>query len=107
VSGRGDRLRWTSLLCRHAGAGVGTASLSISLPLQQSVWECVLYGPSGSLAFRRPARSAATELTEAAVTIRREFAEAVTTGVSPPLDVRRGLRLQQLIDAATRSLSWA
>jgi predicted dehydrogenase len=105
VSGRGDPLRWTSLTCRHAGGAVSAASMSISLPLPESVWECVLYGPSGSLAFRRPSQSATAELADAAATIRKEFAEAVRTGLSPPLDVHRGLRLQRLIDSATRSLA--
>jgi predicted dehydrogenase len=68
---------------------------------------CVLYGPSGSLTYRPPADppSAAAELAAAAATIRREFAEAVAGGVSPPLDVHRGLHLQRLLDAATRSLA--
>ncbi len=83
------------------------AELSISLPLPQRVSECVLYGPSGSLAYRPPADppSAAAELAAAAATIRREFAEAVAGGASPPLDVHRGLHLQRLLDAATRSLT--
>jgi predicted dehydrogenase len=107
VAGRGDPLGWSSLTCRHQGGAVSAAELSISLPLPQRVSECVLYGPSGSLAYRPPADppSAAAELAAAAATIRREFAEAVTGGVSPPLDVHRGLHLQRLLDAATRSLA--
>jgi predicted dehydrogenase len=106
VSGRGDPLRWTSLTCRHGGGEVSEVSMSISLPLAETVFECVLYGPSGTLAYRRPPDqpSVMTELSEAAATLRREFAEAVTSGISPALDVNRGLRLQRLIDAATRSL---
>ena len=63
-------------------------------------------GPAGALAFRRPPdqRSALAELSEAAATLRREFAAAVTSGVAPALDVNRGLRLQRLIAAAARSL---
>jgi predicted dehydrogenase len=103
LSGRGDPLGWTSLTCRHAGGQVSAVSMSISLPLPDSVFECVLYGEGGSLAYHRPADRLA-ELAKAADTLRREFAAAVTSGTSPELDVRRGLRLQRLIDAATRSL---
>jgi predicted dehydrogenase len=106
LSGRGDPLRWTSLTCRHAGGQVSEVSMSVALPLPETVFECVLYGPGGSLAYRRPPDppSAAAELQAAGATLRREFAEAVATRTAPALDVNRGLRLQRLIDAATRSL---
>jgi predicted dehydrogenase len=106
LSGRGDPLRWTSLVCGHAGGQVSEVSMSISLPLPETVFECVLYGPAGSLAYRRPPDppSAAAELQAAAATLRREFAAAVTSRTPSALDVNRGLRLQRLIDAAARSL---
>jgi predicted dehydrogenase len=106
LSGRGDPLRWTSLVCRHAGGQVSDVSMSLTLPLAETVFECSLYGPGGSLAYRRPPDrpSAMAELQAAGATLRREFAAAVTSGISPELDVHRGLRLQRLIDAATRSL---
>ena len=106
LSGRGDPLRWVSLTCRHAGGAVSEVSMSLSLALPESVFECVLYGPDASLAYRRPPdqESAMAELSAAATTLRREFAAAVTSGVSSPLDVNRGVELQRLIDIATRSL---
>ena len=51
---RGDPLRWVSLTCRHAGGEVSEVSMSLTLPLAETVFECVLYGPSGSLGYRRP-----------------------------------------------------
>jgi predicted dehydrogenase len=106
LSGRGDPLRWVSLTCRHAGGQVSEVSMSLTLPLAETVFECTLYGPSGSLGYRRPGGRAAAEaeLEAAGATLRREFAAAVTSGISPDLDVRRGLRLQRLIDVAARSL---
>jgi predicted dehydrogenase len=105
LSGRGDPLQWVSLTCRHAGGQVSEVSMSLTVPLAETVFECVLYGPSGSLAYHRPDRaSAAAELEAAGATLRREFAAAVTSGIPPELDVNRGLRLQRLIDVAARSL---
>jgi predicted dehydrogenase len=105
LSGRGDPLQWVSLTCRHAGGQVSEVSMSLTLPLAETVFECVLYGPSGSLVYHRPDRaSAAAELEAAGATLRREFAAAVTSGIPPELDVNRGLRLQRLIDVAARSL---
>jgi predicted dehydrogenase len=106
LSGRGDPLRWVSLTCRHAGGQVSEVSMSVTLALAETVFECVLYGPSGSLGYRRPPGRAAAEaeLEAAGATLRREFAAAVTSGTPPALDVNRGLRLQRLIDAAARSL---
>jgi predicted dehydrogenase len=106
LSGRGDPLRWVSLTCRHAGGQVSDVSMSLTLPLAETVFECTLYGPSGALGYRRPVgpAAAAAELEAARATLRREFAAAVTSGVPSDLDVSRGLRLQRLIDAATRSL---
>ena len=106
LSGRGDPLRWVSLTCRHAGGQVSDVLMSLTLPLAETVFECTLYGPSGSLGYRRPVgpEAAAAELEAAGATLRREFAAAVTSGIPSDLDVNRGLRLQRLIDAAARSL---
>jgi hypothetical protein len=80
--------------------------MSLTLPLRPTVFECVLYGPAGALAFRRPPDppSAMADLEAAGASLRREFAAAVASGNATALDVNRGLRLQRLIDAATRSL---
>ena len=106
LSGRGDPLRWVSLTCRHAGGQVSEVSMSLSLPLAETVFECVLYGPAGSLAYQRPPDPATSlaDLAAAGATLRKEFAEAVTSGIPSTLDVHRGVALQRLIDVAARSL---
>lgn len=106
LSGRGDPLRWVSLTCRHAGGEVSEISMSLTLPLVPTVFECSLYGPGGALTYRRPPDppAAMADLQAAGATLRREFAAAVTSGNASALDVNRGLRLQRLIDAAARSL---
>ena len=106
LSGRGDPLRWVSLTCRHAGGQVSEISMSLTLPLVPTVFECSLYGPGGALTYRRPPDppAAMADLQAAGATLRREFAAAVTSGSASALDVNRGLRLQRLIDAAARSL---
>jgi predicted dehydrogenase len=106
LSGRGDPLRWVSLTCRHAGGQVSEVSMSLSLPLAETVFECVLYGPAGALAYQRPPDPAAAlaDLAAAGATLRKEFAEAVTSGIPSTLDVHRGVALQRLIDVAARSL---
>jgi predicted dehydrogenase len=106
LSGRGDPLRWVSLTCRHAGGQVSEVSMSLSLPLAETVFECVLYGPAGALAFQRPPdpATALADLAAAGATLRREFAEAVTSGIPSILDVHRGVALQRLLDVAARSL---
>ena len=106
LSGRGDPLRWVSLTCRHAGGQVSEISMSLTLPLVPTVFECSLYGPGGALTYRRPPDppAAMADLQAAGATLRREFAAAVTSGNASALDVSRGLRLQRLIDAAARSL---
>ena len=106
LSGRGDPLRWVSLTCRHAGGQVSEISMSLTLPLVPTVFECSLYGPGGALTYRRPPDppAAMADLQAAGATLRREFAAAVTSGNASVLDVNRGLRLQRLIDAAARSL---
>ena len=106
LSGRGDPLRWVSLTCRHAGGQVSEVSMSLSLPLAETVFECVLYGPAGALAYERPPdpATALADLAAAGATLRKEFAEAVTSGIPSTLDVHRGVALQRLIDVAARSL---
>jgi predicted dehydrogenase len=106
LSGRGDPLRWVSLTCRHAGGQVSEVSMSLSLPLAETVFECALYGPAGALAYQRPPdpATALADLAAAGATLRKEFAEAVTSGIPSTLDVHRGVALQRLIDVAARSL---
>jgi len=100
VVGRGDPRTWVSLACTHASGAVSEVALSGVMRLPQSVIRCELYGPHGLLEFDAVA-GASDEPWSAA---RRAFAAAVRAGRSPALDVHRGLRLQELIDEATRAL---
>ena len=64
-----------------------------------AVFRFELYGPAGSLEF--DARAPGEENGWARV--REAFAATVRNGGPHALDVRRGVRLQELIDAAARS----
>jgi predicted dehydrogenase len=100
IRGAGDPRRWVSLACTHADGAVSDLSMSGVMRLPQSVFRCELYGPAGVLEFDAVA-GAVDEPWSAA---RRSFAEAVRSGRPPELDVRHGVRLQELIDRATRAL---
>jgi predicted dehydrogenase len=100
ITGRGDPRRWVSLVAMHASGAVSDLSMTGSVELPQSVLRIELYGPSGALEF--DAVAAARD--EPWSLARRTFAEAVRTGKSPELDVRRGLEIQELIERARKAL---
>ena len=100
---RGDPLGFSVITCAHRGGAVSQAALSISQPMEGSVSEFELYGPRGVLRLADGADSA-EQYAEALRAIPRELAEIVATGADHPLDARRGLYLQGLLDRAARAL---
>ena len=104
VTARGDPLRFTALVCEHESGAASAVALSISQRITTPVWTCEVYGPDATVAFDSATLDMAGELGAALETIPRELAEAVRTGGPHPLDARRGLHLQDLIDRANRSL---
>ncbi len=102
VRAAGDPRGWVSLVCVHEGGAVSDLSLSGVMRLPQSVFRLDLYGPNGALEL--DAVAVARAETEAGwPAARRSFVDAVRAGVPPAIDVRHGLRLQMLIDQATRA----
>ncbi len=99
VRAHGDRTGWVGLLLDHAGGARSEASLSASVPMDPSVAGIELYGRRGTLSLDCAALG-----TEGFGTLRAEFADAVRTATGHPLDVHRGLRLQEVITAAERQL---
>ncbi len=98
--GRGDPRAFVALSCRHANGAVSELALSGVMTLPQSVFELELFGPAGRLSFDAVAASVEDPWPAA----RAEFAAAVRAGSAGELDVRRGLLLQRLIEAASNSL---
>jgi predicted dehydrogenase len=99
VRATGDPRRWTELVCEHAGGAVSQASLSGAVPLRRARTRIELYGsygPTGELVYD----TAEIDHEQCWPILRAEFAQAVRTGVSGPLDAARGLRLQELIARA-------
>jgi predicted dehydrogenase len=104
IRGAGDPRGWVGLVCTHEGGAVSDIALSGVMRLPQSIFRVDLYGPNGALEL--DAVAVAKAETEAGwPAARRSFVDAVRTGVPPAIDVRHGLRLQTLIDRATRSLT--
>lgn len=92
ISYTGDPLNWLSATTQHAGGAIGQVCISSFVP--GNFWDCTVFGPEGVLA--APARDE-DERPEVMRTIAAEFAQVVRTGVSHPLDVHRGLYLQELM----------
>lgn len=92
---------WTGLLLEHADGAVSEASLCGVAAVEPHVAGVSVFGAAGALSVDcGPAVGP-----EAFATMRREFAEAVGTGVGHSLDVQRGLHLQQVIAWAEADLA--
>ncbi|MFJ6567834.1 Gfo/Idh/MocA family protein [Streptomyces sp. NPDC091292] len=92
----GDPRRWTELTCEHENGAVSQASLSGAVALPEGRTRVELFGQETELVFD----AAGLDHSVCWPTLRREFATAVRTGVSTDVDVRRGLRLQELLAMA-------
>ncbi|MEV8614723.1 Gfo/Idh/MocA family oxidoreductase [Amycolatopsis sp. NPDC051373] len=100
IRATGDSTKWIELTCEHESGAVSQASLSGVIGLARPRTTVELYGPAGALTYD----TAALDHTEAWPILRAEFAAAVRAGRSSALDVRRGVRLQELIAQAAGSL---
>lgn len=98
VRAHGDR-RWTGLLLDHEGGAVSEASLSL-FSRTDDVAGVEVYGEAASAALDCSSIVGADSFAVA----RREFAEAVRSGVPHPLDARHALRLQGVIARARDQL---
>jgi predicted dehydrogenase len=97
IRATGDPRHWVELACVHDNGAVSQASLSGSVRLSKARTRIELYGPADELTWD----SAGASHRESWPLLRAEFAAAVRSGIPGPLDAARGLRLQQLIAAAT------
>jgi predicted dehydrogenase len=95
IEGHGDPRRWVTLACEHAGGAVSEIALSGSVRVEKVIRRYELYGPGGVLEW-----DASVRQDPPWPRIRLAFAEAVRSGRPHPLDVRHGLRLQELLERA-------
>jgi predicted dehydrogenase len=101
IRAHGDPSGWMGLLLEHEGGRYSEASLYATASADEPARaEIEVFGPGGS-AVIDCAEVAGQEAYQAMV---GEFADAVEHGRPHPLDVQRGLHLQQLLDAAGTDL---
>jgi len=87
------------LVLRHEGGASSTASLSMRLPMRPTVTDVAVYGDAGYLEL--PGR--ATPAAECYSALLDDFTALVRDGrTEHPLDVHRGVRVQQTLDAVLR-----
>jgi predicted dehydrogenase len=96
IRATGDPRRWVEVTCEHDNGAVSQASLSGSVQLPKPRTRIELLGPGEELVYD----TSAIDHEEGWPVLRAEFAAAVRSGRSGELDAQRGLRLQQLIEAA-------
>jgi predicted dehydrogenase len=93
----GEHDVWQVLFAHESGAR-STASLSLAVPVEPNVVDFTLYGQAGSLSLHRT-----TSTADCYANMLNELVAMISTGrVEHPLDVRRGLHLQRVIDRVER-----
>ncbi|MEV0845700.1 Gfo/Idh/MocA family oxidoreductase [Streptomyces sp. NPDC049954] len=100
VRATGDPRRWTELTCTHENGAISQASLSGAVRLPRARTRVELLGPDEELVYD----TEGIDHEECWPVLRREFAQAVRTGVTRAPDAARGLRIQELLEQAVRSL---
>lgn len=103
VTATGDPMRWISAITRHEGGAVVSLSLSLTVGIEGFDFRVQAFGHDGAAAITQHFDHAPDA--EVARNIRRQFVGAVAAGRPHRLDVRRGLLLQSLVDAAERSIA--
>ena len=101
VTAVGDPTRMVALTTRHQSGLVGQALLSITAEGAEGALVCKVHTDAGPVVFDS---TTVSDQTGFFPTIAGELAETVATGRAHPLDVRRGLMLQRLVDQAEQSL---
>ncbi|MFF7608031.1 Gfo/Idh/MocA family oxidoreductase [Streptomyces parvulus] len=97
IRATGDPRRWTELTCTHENGAVSQASLSGSVAVPHALTRVELFGPDQPLVYD----TAGIDHEECWPILRHDFATAVRTGTPTPVDARRGLYLQRLLDRVT------
>ncbi len=97
IRATGDPRRRLELTCEHGNGAVSQASLSGSVAVPHALTRVELFGPAQPLTYD----TAGIDHEECWPVLRHDFATAVRTGTSTPVDARRGLYLQTLIDGIT------
>ncbi|WP_326641403.1 Gfo/Idh/MocA family oxidoreductase [Streptosporangium sp. NBC_01755] len=100
VRAQGDPSGWFGLLLEHEGGRFSQASLYARAVIDPPRAEVEIYGPGGATSID----CVAAVGREAYEAMYRDFAGAVERGTPPPTDVRHGLHLQQVIEAAETDL---
>lgn len=98
ITAHGDPRRWVALTCSHAGGAISQAALSGTLAVPETIWRCVLHGRHGMRTFDPSHDDRAPDWGA----VQRAFAAGVHSGRTPEFGVQRGLRLQELMDEASR-----
>jgi len=99
VRAHGDPNRWLGLLLDHESGAASEASLSMRSPVDPPRATLEIHTTTGVVDLDAAGVAGPTTFT----TVVDELIETAR-GVPHPLDVRRGLHLQQLLDAAQRDL---
>jgi predicted dehydrogenase len=100
VSAHGDPQGWLGLKLEHTQGRFSDASLTATATLDSQSADIEIFGSGGVAEVDAEAALAP----EVFGTMYREFAQAVSRGEPHELDVQRGLRLQQVIEAADADL---
>jgi predicted dehydrogenase len=99
IRAHGESTGWVGLLLDHEGGQVSEASLCSTTALEPSIAGVEVFGPSGALRV-----DCAVIGNETFAQVAAEFAETARRGGGHPLDVHRGLALQELIDQAEHQI---
>lgn len=95
---RSEHGLWQVVL-RHEGGATSVVTLSMSLPLNPGISELAVYGEHG----HRVLADRGTSAQQCFTNLLDDFVAMVDSGTTEhPLDVRRGLHLQRVIDRARR-----
>ncbi|MCS5719169.1 Gfo/Idh/MocA family oxidoreductase [Herbiconiux sp. CPCC 205763] len=101
VRASGDPREAVLVVTEHADGGAGSALLSGRVETSQVLTDLEVYSNAGTATYS----TAGMDHDEVWPILRAEFAAAVRTGAPVTVDVRRAFRVQELVDAAARSLA--
>jgi predicted dehydrogenase len=101
ITAVGDPLRWLGLTLEHEGGAVSQAALSITAPGSSAPFRIEAATEEGPVVFDGAKSDDDPGVQES---ITSALAQAVTSGVAHPLDVHRGVFLQQCMAKALADL---